>query len=101
VRVLPVSRLDFIEARDDAVMVRSEGKSYRMTQTLSSLADSLDPARFLRVHRSYVLNVDRLRRVELYSKNSHIAILADGARIPLSREGHAKLRELLGADAKS
>jgi two-component system LytT family response regulator len=101
VHVLPASRIDFLEARDDAVLVRAEGKSYRLTQTLASLAETLDPARFLRVHRSYVLNVDRLRRLELYSKNSHVAILADGARIPVSREGHAKLRELLGADSKS
>ena len=99
VHVLPVSRLDYIEARDDAVVLRAEGKTYRLSQTLSALADSLDPARFLRVHRSYVLNVDRLRRLELYSKNSHVAVLADGAKIPVSREGHAKLRALLGADA--
>jgi two-component system LytT family response regulator len=47
------------------------------------------------VHRSYVINLDRLQRVELYAKNSHIAILADGARVPVSREGHARLREFL------
>jgi two-component system LytT family response regulator len=95
VHVLPVSRLDYVEARDDGVVLKAEGKTYRMGQTLSALAESLDPARFVRVHRSYVLNVDRLRRLELYSRNSHAAVLADGARIPVSREGHAKLRELL------
>jgi two-component system LytT family response regulator len=95
VHVLPVSRLDYAEARDDGVVLKSEGKTYRMGPTLSALAESLDPARFVRVHRSYVLNVDRLRRLELYSKNSHAAVLADGSRIPVSREGHAKLKELL------
>ena len=47
------------------------------------------------MHRSYVINLDRLQRVELYAKNSHVAILADGARVPVSREGHARLREIL------
>ncbi len=95
IRVIPIARLDFAEAQDDRVMLKSEGKKYSKPQTLASLAASLDPARFLRVHRSYVINLDRLQRVELYAKNSHIAILADGSRIPVSREGHARLRQLL------
>jgi two-component system, LytTR family, response regulator len=95
IRVIPVEKLDFAEAQDDNVSLKTEGKKYRKPQTLASLAVSLDPARFLRVHRSYVINLDRLQRVELYAKNSHVAILADGARVPVSREGHARLREIL------
>jgi two-component system LytT family response regulator len=95
IRVIPVDKLDFAEAQDDDVLFKTEGKKYRKPQTLASLAETLDPARFPRVHRSYVINLDRLQRVELYAKNSHIAILADGSRIPVSREGHARLRELL------
>ena len=95
IRVIPVEKLDFAEAQDDSVSLKTEGKKYRKSQTLASLAASLDPARFLRVHRSYVINLERLQRVELYAKNSHVAILADGARIPVSREGHARLREIL------
>ncbi len=95
VHVIPVSKLDYVEARDDAVALKAEGRAYRKTQTLASLAASLDPGRFLRVHRSFLINVDRLRRLELYSKNSHVAILADGTRIPVSREGHARLKALL------
>jgi two-component system LytT family response regulator len=95
IRVIPVEKLDFAEAQDDNVSLKTEGKKYRKPQTLASLAASLDPAHFLRVHRSYVINLDRLQRVELYAKNSHVAILADGARVPVSREGHARLREIL------
>ena len=96
IRVVPAEKIDFAEAQDDAVALKTEGKKLRKPQTLASLAASLDPARFVRVHRSYVINLDRLQRVELYAKNSHIAILADGSRIPLSREGHARLRAILG-----
>lgn len=95
IRVIPVEKLDFAEAQDDLVALKSEGKKYLKSQTLASLAASLDPSRFLRIHRSYVVNLDRLQRVELYAKNSHVAILADGSRIPVSRDGHARLREIL------
>ena len=95
IRVIPVEKLDFAEAQDDVVALKTEGKKYVKPQTLAGLAASLDPTRFLRVHRSYVINLDRLQRVELYAKNSHVAILADGSRIPVSREGHARLREVL------
>jgi len=95
VRVIPVEKLDFVEARDDGVAVKSEGRKFNKPQTLSSLAEALDPARFLRVHRSFIVNLDRIAKIERYSKNSHAAILADGTRIPISREGHAQLtREL-------
>jgi two-component system, LytTR family, response regulator len=95
IRVIPVEKLDFAEAQDDAVALKTEGRKYYKSQTLAGLAASLDPARFLRVHRSYVINLDRLQRVELYAKNSHVAILDDGSRIPVSREGHARLRDAL------
>jgi two-component system LytT family response regulator len=95
IRIIPVEKLDFAEAQDDVIVLKAEGRKYYKPQTLAGLAASLDPARFLRVHRSYVINLDRLQRVELYAKNSHVAILSDGSRIPVSREGHARLREVL------
>ncbi len=99
VHVIPVEKLDYAEAQDDYVALKSEGKKYRKPQTLASLAAALDPARFLRVHRSYLLRLDCLQRIELYSKNSHVAILADGSRIPVSRQRHARLKTLLEGDA--
>lgn len=95
VHVIPAEKLDLAEAQDDYVRLKSEGKSYLKQQTIGGLADSLDPDRFVRVHRSYVLNIDRLARLELYSKGSYAAILSDGSRIPVSREGHARLKGLL------
>jgi two-component system LytT family response regulator len=59
------------------------------------LCAGLDPARFVRIHRSYVLNIERLARLELYAKDSRIAILKDGKQLPVSRAGHARLKELL------
>ncbi len=96
VHVIPVDRLDYAQAQDDYVALRSEGKTYLKTQTMGALADSLDPAVFVRLHRSFLVRLDRIRSVELYAKNSRVAILEDGTRVPISREGHARLQELLG-----
>ncbi len=95
VHVIPADKLDYAEAQDDYVALKSEGKKFLKPQSLATLAESLDPDKFLRVHRSYVVNLDRLQRIELYAKNSHVAVLSDGSRIPVSREGHARLRSLL------
>jgi two-component system LytT family response regulator len=95
VHVIPVDRLDWIEAQDDYVAIRAEGKSHLKPQTLAELAAGLDPARFVRIHRSVVLNVERLARLELYAKDSRVAILKDGKQLPVSRAGYARLKELL------
>ena len=95
VHVIPIERVDWIEAQDDYAGIRSDGKTYLKPQPLAELAAGLDPARFVRIHRSYVLNVERLARLELYAKDSRVAILKDGKQLPVSRSGHARLRELL------
>ncbi len=95
VHVLPVRSVDYFEARDDAIAVFSNGESFLKAQRLQVLEDQLDPAIFVRVHRSFILNLDRLRSIELYAKDSRIAILVDGTKVPISRSGYAKLRQLL------
>jgi two-component system LytT family response regulator len=95
IHVLPVDRIDWIEARDDAVRIKTGAEEHLKAQTLAELEALLDPARFVRIHRSYLLQLDRLSRLELYAKDSHAAILADGSRLPVSRAGYARLKELL------
>ncbi len=95
VHVIPVARIDWIEAQDDYVAIHAEGRSHLKNQALADLADLLDPARFVRIHRSYLINLDRLARLELMAKDSRIAILKDGKELPVSRAGYAKLRELM------
>lgn len=95
VHVLPIDRIDYVEAQDDYVSFRSEGKSYLKDQTLGVAESLLDPSRFVRIHRSYLLNIERIARVELYAKDSRIAILRDGTKLPVSRAGYARLAKLL------
>jgi two-component system LytT family response regulator len=95
VHVLPVDKIDYVEAQDDYVSFKSEGKQYLKDQTLSMVEATLDSARFVRIHRSFILNIDRIAKVELYAKDSRIAILRDGTRLPVSRAGYARLSQLL------
>jgi two-component system, LytTR family, response regulator len=95
VHVIPVDRIDFVEAQDDYVSFLADGKSFLKDQTMAAVEASLDPARFVRIHRSYLLNIDRIARVELYAKDSRVAILRDGRKLPVSRAGYARLAKLL------
>lgn len=96
VHVLPLERIDFIEAQDDYLSFAAGGKRLRKQQTMSDLETQLDATRFVRIHRSFILNVERLARIDLYGKDSWLAILADGTKLPMSRTGHTKLKELIG-----
>jgi two-component system LytT family response regulator len=95
VHVIPVGKIDYVEAQDDYVCFKAEGKQYLKDQTMGALEATLDPARFVRIHRSYLLNIERIARVELYAKDSRVAILRDGTRLPVSRAGYARLAKLL------
>lgn len=93
--VIPVAQLDFAEAQDDYVALRTRGKMHLKQQTIANLERSLDPARFVRIHRSYLVNLDRIARVEPYTKDSRLAVLTDGSKIPVSRSGYLRLKELM------
>ena len=96
VHVVPTGKIDYIEAQDDYFSVKAEGKKYLKQGTLTNLEKELDPQQFLRIHRSCILNIDRLSKIEPYAKDSRVAILTDGTRLQVSRAGYAKLREKLG-----
>ena len=93
--VVPVQRIDYIEAQDDYVHVWSRGQRHVKQQTLGELEALLDATRFIRVHRSYIVNLESLARVEPYAKDSRVALLKDGTRIPVSRAGYERLKGLL------
>jgi two-component system LytT family response regulator len=95
VHVIGVEKIDFIEAQDDYVQINAEGKGYLKNQRLAELESQLDPDMFVRIHRSYIVNIGRVSRIE-QGKDSHTAILTDGARVPVSRSGYQKVKNLIG-----
>jgi two-component system, LytTR family, response regulator len=95
VTLIPVNKLDYAEAQDDYVALASHGAKHLKQQTIASLEAGLDPARFVRIHRSYIVNFERVARIEPYGKDSRIAILTDGTKLPVSRAGYARLKSLM------
>ncbi len=95
VTLVAVSKLDYAEALDDYVSLVSEGKKHLKQQTISGLELALDPTLFVRIHRSYIVNLERVVRIEPYAKDSKVAILTSGVKLPVSRAGYARLKTLL------
>jgi two-component system, LytTR family, response regulator len=95
VHVIPVAKIDYFEAQDDYVSLKIGDRNLLKEQTLSELEQLLDPNRFVRIHRRYLLNVARLAKIEQSVTDSRVAILQDGTELPISRSGYAKLREIL------
>ena len=95
VTLIPVAKLDYAEATDDYVTLVSEGRKHLKQQTISGLQLTLDPTLFVRIHRSYVVNLERVARIEPYGRDSKIAVLTNGVRLPVSRAGYGRLQELL------
>lgn len=98
VHVIPVDRIDYLQAQDDYVAYAANGEQHLKEQTMAEAEASLDAARFVRVHRSYVVNLDRIARVEVDERGNHVALLTTGARLPVSRTGHGRLTAALGGE---
>jgi two-component system, LytTR family, response regulator len=96
IRVIATSEIDWIEANGNYVYIHADATTYLHRETLRRLQDTLDPTRFLRVHRAVIVNVDRVREVHpLFNGNAEL-VLHDGTRIGLSRRFREHARRVLG-----
>ena len=96
IRIIPVNDVHYIEAYDDYVKIFTAKEMFLKKKTMSYYEKILDPAQFVRVHRSYILQVPQITRIEPLEKDSHIARLKNGTQIPLSKTGYTKLKVVLG-----
>jgi two-component system LytT family response regulator len=96
IRIVPTTEVQYLEASDDYVKIYTKEGKWLKKITLTKLEALMDPAQFVRVHRSYMIPVSQLQRIEPYEKDSHLARLHCGAQVPVSKAGMSRLRELLG-----
>lgn len=96
IRILPTRDIDFIEAYDDYVKIYTGEKYHLKKKTLNYYESVLSSTGFLRVHRSFLLNIAKLSRIESFEKNSYLAILSSGMRVPISRTAYPVLKAKLG-----
>ena len=94
IHIILAKDLEYAESQDDYVALYSAGRSYLKQQTIASLEGSLDPSEFVRIHRSYLVKLDCVARIEPYTKDSRLAILSSGKQLPMSRSGFMRFREL-------
>lgn len=95
ISIIPTYEIEVIEAYDDYVKIHHKGKTHLKKKTMNYFEKTLDPNRFVRVHRSFILNILELTKIETYEKNSYIAILKSGKRIPISRTAYGPLKDSL------
>lgn len=93
--IVPVHAIELIRAEDDFVTFYSEGKKYLKQMTMKYLESALPPQQFVRVHRSFIVHVDQIDRLEAYSKDAYLAVLKNGERVSVSKTGYGRLRDLL------
>ena len=96
IAALAVDDIDWIEAQDYYAEVHAGGKSYLVRQPLHKLAASLDPVRFVRIHRKTIVNVRRVKELEPVFHGEHVVFLHDGTRLKLSRTFKDQVDRLLG-----
>ena len=96
IRIIPVNEILYIEAYDDYVKIYTAKEMFLKKKTMSFFEQMLDPDQFVRVHRSYIMQLSHLTRIEPLEKDTHVALLKSGTRIPLSKTGYNKLKSVLG-----
>ena len=96
IKIIPLEDIHYLEAADDYVKIHTKGGAFLKNRTMSFFEKALDPAQFVRTHRSYILNVQQVTRIDPYEKDSHLCILQSGASVPVSKAGYVKLKSVLG-----
>jgi two-component system LytT family response regulator len=96
IKIIPLHEIQYLEAADDYVKIYTADGNYLKKKTMSYFEEVLDPKLFVRTHRSYIVNVQLITRIDAYEKENQLAILTSGAKIPVSKNGYMKLKSVLG-----
>lgn len=96
IKIIPVQTIHFLEAADDYVLVMTEEGAFLKNKTMNFFEKNLDAQHFVRTHRSYIVNVAQITRIDPYEKENHVAVLKSGRHIPVSKSGYSRLKEVLG-----
>jgi two-component system LytT family response regulator len=93
ITVIPVDKIRYIESADDYVMIHSETGDHLKEKTMKYFEEHLPGDQFIRIHRKYIVNINQVKSLELYSKDSYLAFLKTGEKLNVSGEGYKRLRE--------
>lgn len=96
IKIIPVAQVQYLEGADDYIKIHTAEGVFLKKKTMQYFEDSLSKQEFIRIHRSYIVNSQLITRIDLHEKDSHLALLTTGVRLPVSKAGYARLKEVLG-----
>jgi len=96
IKIIPVSEVSYFEAEDDYISIHTAEGKYLKKMTMKQLEESMDPGKFARVHRSFMINLNEIAGIEPYERDSYLVKLRKGDKIPVSKTGYSRLRQVLG-----
>jgi len=96
IKIILVNQIHYLEAADDYIKIVTAEGTFLKKRTMNFFEQSLSIYHFVRVHRSYIVNTQLITRIDAYEKDSHLLLLTTGAKIPVSKAGYVKLKEVLG-----
>ncbi len=96
IKIIPTANIQYLEAADDYVKIHTADGVFLKNKTMGYFEETMDAQNFIRIHRSYIVNVQLITRIDPYEKESHLAVLSIGIKLPVSKSGYAKLKQVLG-----
>ncbi len=94
ISIIPVKNLHWLEAQDDYVMLHTKDGKFLKQKTMKFYEEHLDPIEFVRIHRSCIVKISMIKQIELFAKESYKVVLPNGQSLPVSKSGHARLKEI-------
>jgi len=96
IKIIPTHEVSYFEAEDDYIAIHTSEGRYLKKMTMKSLEEALDPLKFTRVHRSYMINLNQIANIEPYERDNYLVKLRNGSQVPVSKVGYSRLRQVLG-----
>lgn len=96
IRIIPLIQVNYIESADDYVKIHTAESNFLKNKTMQFYEQALDPRQFVRIHRSYIVNISFINRIEPYEKDGHLVLLSNGTKLSVSKSGYLKIKEVLG-----
>jgi two-component system LytT family response regulator len=96
IKIIAASEINYLEADDDHVRLSTQGGAFFKNKTMNYFEQSLDPLQFIRIHRSYIINLNQVTKIELKEKDSYVVLLKSDIWLPVSKTGYIKLKTALG-----
>ncbi len=96
IKIIPLAQIQYLEAADDYVKIYTAEGSFLKNKTMQFFEMQLNSQQYVRIHRSYIVNIALITRIDPSEKDSHLIVLSNGKKLPVSKTGYVRLKEVFG-----